>query len=214
LTGVAALAAGLITLIPTPLRAASIICPANIGNNAPISDNVTPSVGCEIGGTNNDRLNPLQVNVDSMFGFNDWIFAEKILEPGDDEIDIGLSFLGGRRSGTWSIDDIWTTLGITDLMLVFKGGSSQNIQPDNYVGYLIASGATSGSYTTPFKNIKGKGNAADISHITAYFRVDQHTVPEPQLLVLFGLGLFLFARRLSRRRPSASPQSHTEFSKI
>jgi hypothetical protein len=88
-------------------------------------------------------------------------------------------------------------------MLVFKGGASANIEPNIYVGYLIADGATSGTYLTPFKNLNGKGNATGISHISAYYRIQQNTVPEPQMLVLFGVGLLCAARRLRRVRATS-----------
>jgi hypothetical protein len=39
------------------------------------ADAVTGTTGCELGSTNNDYLNPLQVNLDSMFGFKDRVFA-------------------------------------------------------------------------------------------------------------------------------------------
>ena len=83
-------------------RAASITCPALIGNSPHIADNVTPSTGCEIGGTNNDFLGSdptlFQVNVDAMFGFNDWQFAGKAFEA-ESGLDIGLSVTGVASSG-------------------------------------------------------------------------------------------------------------------
>ena len=39
------------------------------------ADAVTGTTGCELGSTNNDYLNPLQVNLSSMFDFKDWVFA-------------------------------------------------------------------------------------------------------------------------------------------
>jgi hypothetical protein len=39
------------------------------------ADAVTGTTGFELGSTNNDYLNPLQVNLDSMLGFKDWVFA-------------------------------------------------------------------------------------------------------------------------------------------
>jgi hypothetical protein len=105
--------------------AASITCPDLIGNSPHIADNVTPSTGCQIGSTNNDFLSTdpalFQVNVDALFGFSDWQFAGKVLED-ESALDIGLSVTGGPISGTWSIDDIWTSQSIAGLMLVFKGG--------------------------------------------------------------------------------------------
>lgn len=152
-------------------RAASIACPPLIGNNPTIADNVTSSTGCEIGSTNNDFLGAdptsFQVNVDAIFGFSDWQFAGKVIETEPGFVDIGLSATGGSNAGTWSVNDIWTH--ISALMLVFKGGVSKD--PGNYVSYLIAEGAMSGLYVTPFKTPNGPGNAADTSHVSAYVRM-------------------------------------------
>jgi hypothetical protein len=192
-------------VLPQSARAASIVCTAGVGFGAPISDNVTPSTGCEIGGANNDFLGGTpsqhQVNADTMFGFNDWVFAEKAFESAQ-AIDIGLSITGNPISGTWAVNDIWSTLNVSELMLVFKGGSSK--QPGQYVGYLIADGAIAGSYLTPFLTT-GQGSGAAVSHVSAYIRqsttVTEHEltpVPEPTSLVLFGTGAALLARRLRR----------------
>ena len=153
-------------------RAAGITCPPLIGSNPPIADNVNPSTGCEIGSTNTDfhgaDLTLFQVNLDGIFGFSDWEFAGKVIETESGSIDIGLSATGGSISGTWSVDDdLWTR--ISDLMLVFKGGVPKD--PGHYVSYLIADGATSGAYITPFWTPTGRGGAADTSHISAYVRM-------------------------------------------
>ena len=160
--------------------AQAVPCPATAVNE------VTANAGCALGSTNNDSVS--QVNADSMFGFSDWLFAQK-----DDDldgidsttIDIGLSLIGDTLSGTWSINDIWSLY--SDVMLVFKEG---NGIPDTYVGYLLVSGDTAGLYSSPFIN-PANGNLKNISHVTAYVRGDgDMMVPEPGTLALLGIGLF------------------------
>ena len=162
-----------------------------------IENNVLANAGCELGTTNNDFLSsPLQVNKDSMFGFSDWVFAEKVLEDPEEDIDIGLALTGDEISGTWSINDVWATY--SHVMLVFKGGGG-NIVPSDYVGYLLVNGDTSGTYSTPFSNAIN-GNPADISHVSGYVRVKPpgEVIPEPASITL--VGLLLGALVLRRRR--------------
>jgi hypothetical protein len=159
-----------------------------------IENNLVANAGCELGTTNNDFLSdPLQVNKDAMFGYTDWLFAEKVLEDPEQDIDIGLVITGDEQGGTWSIDDVWGSY--SHIMLVLKGGAGI-IEPPVYVGYLLVNGDTSGSYTTPFA-IGNNGNPTDISHISAYVRL----VPEPTSIVLVGFSLVGFAamRRRSRQ---------------
>jgi hypothetical protein len=158
-----------------------------------IENNVLANAGCELGSTNNDFLNPLQVNLDSMFGFSDWIFAEKVLEDPEEDIDIGLVLTGNEQSGTWSINDVWDTY--SHVMLVFKGGGG-NIEPSEYVGYLLVNGDTSGTYMTPFSNLNN-GNPTDISHVSGYVRVKPpgEIIPEPASISLVGLLLGALALR-------------------
>ena len=130
------------------------------------------AVACDTGTTNNDFLgDPLQVNIDTMFDIDTWMFAEKdedLAAVGTDitTIDVGLA-VDGLEGGNWSLrDDIWDLY--ENVMLVIKGGQGNNSNP-NYVGYLLdVSSGTSGTYSTPFFNVNGggAGNPKAISHIT------------------------------------------------
>ena len=140
-----------------------------------------------------------------MFGFDDWVFAEKLNFPStaEEDIDVGLIISGTAISGSWTISDIWgidvSPVGvITDVMFVLKGGQGNNTNP-NYQGYLITQGATSGSFDTPFFNLNN-GNAKDISHISVYVRSgDPPLVPEPSSLLVWG-SLAISGIALGRRR--------------
>ena len=190
--------AAFVTIAVQPAQAAGITC------SAALAAKVTPTTACEIGSTNNDKLGPTpadyQVNKDEIFGFDDWLFAEKAFSGGE-SVDFGLTITGDAFSGTWSIDDVWTTLGVTELMLVFKDG---NHIPDSYVAYLVLTGATSGTYASPFTHKSGSGTPTAISHISVYFRADDvPDVPEPATLALLGIGLAATARRYRRSRQRA-----------
>ena len=177
-----ALCAGL-ALALTPFQAQAVPCAIPGLDNGILAND-----GCQVGSTNNDTLVPLQVNTDAMFGFSDWVFAEKweFGEGAEEQIDIGLIITGDAQSGTWSINDIWDL--VDNVMLVLKGGASDNTSPNMYVGYLLVDGDTSGTYETPFINTRNE-NPKDISHISAYFRGAQEKIPEPTTLGLLGLAL-------------------------
>ena len=148
---------------------------------------VTGTAGCQIGSVNNDFLNPLQVNVDGLFG-GDWSFIDK--DPED--FDITPEGSGGSTSGTWDISAIFEE-GY-EYMLVFKGGGG-NITPNKYVGYLLD--AISGEWETPFEN--ANGNLANVSHISLYKRQSDTpdvSVPEPvSVLSLLSVGAVVVTRR-------------------
>jgi hypothetical protein len=167
---------------------------------AMVASSVTGTASCETGTINNDKLMPLQVNIDTLFGFDDWVFAQKDNDlDGTDEtsIDIGLSLLGDAISGTWGINDIWSMY--SDVMLVFKGGNG-NTTPNTYVGYLLNSGATGGTYISPFVNPNNQ-NLKNISHVSVYVRDMGITIPEPGSIALLGIGLAGLG--LTRRRKKA-----------
>lgn len=168
--------------------------------NAAINLNlgIVDNDGFQIGTTNNDSPIPGQVNADQMFGFSDWVFAEKLNFPSSPEesIDIGLTVVGGEESGTWAINNVWGAYA--DVMLVLKGGSGNNTQP-TYVGYRLVQGDTAGTYATIFANATGggAGNPKEISHISAYVRA----IPEPGSLSLSAIGLVATCFLRRRRRP-------------
>lgn len=153
-----------------------------------IQNKVTLNAGCQIGSTNNDKIAPppLQVNADMMFGFGDWIFAEKGIDP-EVDIDIGLTLLGTDFAGTWQIDNIWPL--VDDVMLVLKSANATDVAPNTYVGYLLQNGESSGTYSTPFLKISDKEKEKAISHISAYIRGEDISVPEPGTVALLGVAL-------------------------
>lgn len=66
-------------------------------------NNVLANAGCQVGTTNNDLLNPLQVNEDAIFGFTDWSFAQRDNDVNGTDtttIDIGLLLTGTTLAGT------------------------------------------------------------------------------------------------------------------
>ena len=184
------------------LKIVAAICALAIGSTsqaglicgAAIANKVTANGGCQLGSTNNDWLNPLQVNIDQMFGFSDWLFAEKVIDT-DSSIDVGFGYTGSLLNGTWMIDDIWSVY--SEVMLVIKGAVGNNVVP-TYVGYLLNAGDVTGNYATPFANANN-GNPKDISHMSIYVRGSgSMTVPEPGVLILLGMGI-LAAGLVSRK---------------
>ncbi|HSN71239.1 MAG TPA: PEP-CTERM sorting domain-containing protein, partial [Steroidobacteraceae bacterium] len=156
---------------------------------------VTGTTSCERSTTENqDFLNndPITVNAEMFFGFDDWTFADR------DELE------GPALSGTWDLTGIDLT-DVTDVMLIFKSGQGTFL-----VGYLVADGVTSGDWTTPFTDppfdFPGAADARDVSHISYYVRTGDMPpppgdVPEPGPLALLGpglLGLGLASRRKRR----------------
>jgi aryl sulfotransferase len=68
----------------------------------------------------------------------------------------------------------------------FKDGADTTL-----VGYLANSGATSGTWTSPFTDplFPGFNEPRDVSHISYYGRGTPTEIPEPSLLMLLMLGL-------------------------
>lgn len=176
-------------------RADSTVCPNNVGYSQPISDNVTHSTACEIGGTNNDSVT--QVNLDTMFGLNSWVAFSSTHGS--------MTGLGNvnATSGTLNFSGVdWSKFG--SLMLVFKGAETE-VAPVNYVGYLMEVGYTGTvSWTTPFVNTSNS-NAKTTSHIRAY--VTPVPVPEPASLLLLATAFAVvigFARKRLQRSADSS----------
>ena len=184
-----------------------LAAPMNMANAVTCSASVAASVSgtsaCELGNTNNDFLNPLQVNIDSKFGFSDWAFDAK-----DDDLDgvndgantLGLSLIGNTLSGTWSIASNAFDL-FSDIMLVFKGGAG-NTEPGSYVAYLLSD--ISGDYQSPFTN-PNNGNPKNISHVSLYVRDSLTPIPLPAGVWLFLTALGGFGFLGWRKNRKAAP---------
>lgn len=164
-------------------------------------DALTPNMGCEIGSSNNDNPLPGQVNADMMFSIDTWELWDKQDSPED------------PQSGSFYLE---LDPDLYDVMVVFKGGSSETTDPNLYVGYLLELSADGQTYdwTSPFTNTNN-GSSKDVSHITFYYNLKDGggppdclpgeccedgddcdpDVPEPQTLFTLGLALCGFAFR-------------------
>jgi hypothetical protein len=161
-----------------PVKAIGLTCDMSYANKVDAAGSLV-NLGCERGTTNNDKLNPLQVNQDSLFGFSDWNFFGKD-NLSDNNTKFGEYNLNSRVQNSWS-----------DIMLVLKGGNG-NINTKTYVGYLLAQdnlGGWTGDWNSPFSN-NNNGNIKDVSHISLYYREGATEVPTPALLPgLIGMGV-------------------------
>jgi hypothetical protein len=165
-----------------PAKAIAIACPINL------NDNLSGSPACQYSTTaNNDFLNtnPITVNAEQFFGFNDWKFGGKIGE------NTGYNGVGTGQSGTWNITSVAQANWI-NAMLIFKDGNDTTL-----VGYLTNT-LLSGNWSSPFENPPfNVRNTRNVSHISVYYREGQ-PIPTPALLPgLVGLGLAAARRKKS-----------------
>lgn len=163
------LALSLAGLLAVNTQAAVIDCPpatlAMVSNTS----------ACQYSDTEDQDFltDPMTVNTEGFFGASDWSYISKT-EYNDNQ----------GQSGTWAIHTSQWSL-FDEIMLIFKSGNGTTL-----VGYLANSGATSGSWDSPFGDpLFSFNNAKDVSHLTYYGRGTPSEIPEPSLLVLLMLGL-------------------------
>ena len=167
---------------------------------------VKPNAGCEVGSTNNDKLNvgddkELQVNIDQLFGMDDWVFLAKddFGDGGPNGTDEGdaslLTASGSTTAGSFSIaQSVFDAY--KSVLVVLKGGQGKTTQ-ENYIGYLVVDSDTNAfAYMSPFFNPKNQ-NPKGISHISLYGSGEMSPIPLPAAgwMLLAGLGGLAAARR-------------------
>jgi len=162
---------------------------ATVPCSAQISGLVSGASGCEISPSSNQDMvnNPLTVNTEAFFGNADWVFEGKI---GD------LGFGTGSGSGLSGSYDFSGEGVVGQVLLIFKGGNNP------LVGYLLNSGVTSGTWSTPFVeptfDLPGNSQAQNLSHLSVYSRTPSPSpvpLPAAGFLLIAGLGGLAALRR-------------------
>ena len=194
LVGSSVLAVGALTL-SAPAQAGTLSCPSNVAAQGPSASTwsacqISDSNGQDFVNGGNANSANFTVNEDAFFGKTDWLLGGRT------------NFDPSPLSGSWSLPSLPS--GITDVMMVFKGGQS------NIVSYLLNPGTTGGTFTSPlFK--PSNGNQQGVSHYTFYYRQGEATPPTPSGAVpepttMLGLAIAGGGLVAARRRKVANQE--------
>jgi len=149
---------------------------------------------CQDGIGSNDFLSePMAVNAQDFFGYDDWIWLEKFDADDQSQSEVNFNYdwtvtpddVWADSSGEWSFDSIvWDNF--EDVMIVLKSGATEVDGITTYFsGYLLD------SLVAPYSGTWDTGKK-DISHLTLYARGGA-PVPEPSTLLLLGVGIAALA---------------------
>lgn len=127
---------------------------------------VSGATDCVEGSTNNDKMNPLQVNVDAIFGYDDWAFISKDDSP----------------NGMYETSGLYGTF-----MLVLKGARAYN-----YHAFLLDGG--SGTYGLNPSIFNGQGTSHATLYGRGS-ETNVVPLPAAGFMLLAGLGGFAMVRR-------------------
>ena len=131
------------------------------------------------------------VNDLSLFGFDDWTFAQSIFSGGTTEIDLGLMATINQQdqaSGDWSVDSFGS---YTQVMMLLRPQDFV-VGGDNFTAFLLDLSMTSGTYASFFPDGSG---IADIQRISLFVRPAVVPLPLPLIMFLSALGALIPAIR-------------------